>query len=79
MKNATYIAEITTQKAEKYLCDRRKQGSTCLLACSFCINLEIFCMSLLKSVCRFWPIKPRDLSHVVLVAPIFQGIVYHSC
>ena len=33
MKSATYIAEMTTQKAEKYLSEGRKLGSTCLLAC----------------------------------------------
>ena len=33
MKSATYIAEMTTQKAEKYLSEGRKLGSTCLPAC----------------------------------------------
>ena len=32
MKSTTYFAEITTQKAEKYLSDRGKLESTCLLA-----------------------------------------------
>ena len=32
MKNATYLGEITNQKAEKYLPDTGKLESTCLLA-----------------------------------------------
>ena len=34
MKSTTYFAEITNQKAEKYLSERGKLESTCLLACS---------------------------------------------
>ena len=29
MKSTTYISEITIQKAEKYLSEERKLGSTC--------------------------------------------------
>ena len=45
-----------------------------LIAYSFRVNQEIFHVSLLKSVLSFWPINPRDLSHVVSVAPIFSEI-----
>ena len=34
MKSTTYIAVITTHKAEKYLSEGRKLGSTSLLTCS---------------------------------------------
>ena len=34
IKNTTYFAEGTTQKAEKYLSEERKLGSTCFLAYS---------------------------------------------
>ena len=33
MKSATYIPEITTQKAEKYLSEGIKVESTCSLTC----------------------------------------------
>ena len=38
MKSTTYFAEIATQKAEKYLSEGRKLGSTCLLAWSLSVN-----------------------------------------
>ena len=40
MKSTTYIAVITTHKAEKYLSEGRKLGSTSLLTCSFLVNLH---------------------------------------
>ena len=49
-----------------------------LLAYSFRVNQEIFRLSLMKSVLSFWPINPRDLSHVVLVTPIFSEIFNHQ-
>ena len=48
-----HIAEITALKAEKYLSEGRKLGSTCLLAClppRFVSTKKIFHVSLLKSV-----------------------------
>ena len=36
MKSTTYFAEITNQKAEKYLSERGKLESTCLLAGRLC-------------------------------------------
>ena len=77
MKSTTYIIEITTQKNEKYLSEGGNPLA-CLPACfmstkkfSSWVHWEVFCC--------FWPIKLRDLSHVVLVAPIFPGVFfYHS-
>ena len=57
MKSTTYIAEITFQKAEKYLSEGIKLESTCLLACLLAcllhVNQEIFCMILLNNVLPF--------------------------
>ena len=51
MKSTTYIAEITTQKNEKNISLRGESHLLpCLVACLFCVNKEIFCVSLLKSV-----------------------------
>ena len=50
MKSGTYFAEITNQKAEKCLSERGNLESTCLLACSLCVDREIFRVSLLKTV-----------------------------
>ena len=53
MKRTTHFAEITTLKAEKYLSERGKLESTCLLACLPRVNKGIFHMSLLKTVLPF--------------------------
>ena len=53
MKITTYFAELTNQKAEKYLSKRRKLESTCLLTCSPRFNYEIFRVSLVKTVLPF--------------------------
>ena len=53
MKSTTYFAEISKQKAEKYLSVKRKLESTCLLACSPRANKAIFRVSLLKTVLPF--------------------------
>ena len=50
MKSTSYMIEITTQKNEKYVWEEK---STCLVACSPQVNLEIFHVSLLKSVLLF--------------------------
>ena len=77
MKSTTYIVEITTQKNEKYLSEGRNP-----LACSpaCLVSTEKFSPWVYwKVFCRFWPTKPRNLSHVVSVAPVFLGIFfYHS-
>ena len=56
-KQTTYIAEITFQKAEKYLSEGIKLESTCLLACLLAcllhVNQEILCMILLNNVLPF--------------------------
>ena len=38
MKSTTYFAEITNEKADKYLSERGKLESTCLLAYSPRVN-----------------------------------------
>ena len=79
MKSTTYIAEITNQKNEKYLYVGRNPFAwppphlfaSCQLRNFLCVFTEVFC--------RFWPIKLRDLPHVVSAAFIFLGIFfYHS-
>ena len=79
MKSATYFAEITNQKAEKYLFECGKLESYFLaLLLAFC-QLKNFSRVCWKLFRRFWPIKQRNLSHVVKVVPIFTGIYfYHS-
>ena len=42
MKSATYFAEITIQKAEKFLFERGKLESTCLPTCSAWCQLRNF-------------------------------------
>ena len=49
MKSTTYIAEITFQKAEKYLSEGIKLESTCLLAC--------------LPTCLFTSCQPRNFLH----------------
>ena len=39
--------------AEKYMFEKEKLESTCLLACSPCVNQEFFHVSLLKTVLPF--------------------------
>ena len=77
MKSTTYIAEITTQKNEKYLSEGRNP-----LACSpahLVSTKKSSTWVYWKVFWHFWPIKPCNLSDVVLVAPIFLGIFhYHS-
>ena len=77
MKSTTYIVEITTQKNEKYLSEERNPLLARLLAsCQLRNFLREFTE---KCFAVFWPIKLRDLCHVVSVAPIFPGIFfYHS-
>ena len=73
MKSTTYIVEITNQKNEKYLSEGRNPLAWLppRLVSTKKFSAWVFC--------RFWPIKLRDLSHVVLAAPIFLGIFfYHS-
>ena len=82
MKRTTYIAEITTQKAETYLSEGIKLESTCLLAYSpvrFMSTKKFSAWFYWTVFCPFWPIKLCNLSHMVSVAPIFLGIFfYHS-
>ena len=51
--------------------------STCLLACSppCLVSTKKFSPWVYwKVFCHFWPIKLHNLSHMVLVTPIFPGI-----
>ena len=75
MKSTAYIAEITNQKNEKYLSEVRNP-----LACSppHLVSAKKFSVWVYWRVfCRFRPIKPRDLSHVVSAPPIFLGIFFY--
>ena len=75
MKNTTYIAEITNQKNEKYLSEGRN-----LLAClpPRLVSAKKFSAWVYwKVFCRFWPIKLRNLSHMVSISPVFLGIFSH--
>ena len=85
MKSTTYIVEITTQKNEKYLSEERNPLACLparLLAYSparLLSTKKVSTWVYWKVFCHFDPIKLRDLSHVVSVAPIFPGIFfYHS-
>ena len=65
MKRTTYFPKITTQTAEKYPSEGRKIVSTCLLICSparFVSAKKLSGWVYWKVFCRFWQIKPRDLS-----------------
>ena len=77
MKSTTYIVEITNQKNEKYLYVGRNPVAwspprlVSTKKFSACVYWKVFC--------RFWPIRLRDLPHVVLATLIFLGIFfYHS-
>ena len=69
MKSTTYIIEITNQKNENYLYMGRNPVAwlpPCLVLTkkfSACVSWKVFCC--------FWPIKLRDLHHVVSAAPIW--------
>ena len=77
MKSTTYIVEIINQKNEKYLFAGRNPVA-CLhprLVSAKKFSAWVYW----KMFCCFWPIKLRDLSHMVSAAPIFLGIFfYHS-
>ena len=77
MKSTTYIVEITNQKNEKYLYVGKNPVAwspprlVSTKKFSACVYWKVFC--------RFWPIRLRDLPHVVSAALIFLGIFfYHS-
>ena len=77
MKSTTYIVEITNQKNEKYLYVGRNPVAwspprlVSTKKFSACVYWKVFC--------RFWPIRLRDLPHVVSATLIFLGIFfYHS-
>ena len=75
MKSTTYIVEITNQKNEKYLYVGRNPvawSPPCLVSTkkfSVCVYWKVFCC--------FWPVKLRDLPHMVLAALIFLGIFFY--
>ena len=72
MKSTTYIVEITNQKNEKYLYVGRNPVAW---SPPRLVSTKKFS----ACVYRFWPIKLRDLPHVVSAALIFLGIFfYHS-
>ena len=78
MKSTTNIVKITNQKNEKSLSEERNP-----LACSpprLLVSTKKFSSWVYwKVFCRLWPIKLRNLSHVVSAAPIFLEIFfYHS-
>ena len=74
MKSTIYIVEITNQKNEKYLL----WGEIQLLARRVSTK-KFFAWVYWKVFCRFWLIKPRELSHEASAAPIFLGIFFfHS-
>ena len=75
MKSTTYIVEITTQKNEKYLSEERNPLA-CLPA-RLLSTKKVSTWVYWKVFCHFDPIKLRDLSHVVSVAPIFPGIFFY--
>ena len=80
MKSTTYIDEITTQKNEKYLSEGRNP-LVCLPACllASCQLRNFLCEFTEKCFAIFLPIKLHDLSDMILVALLFQGIfLYHS-
>ena len=68
---------LTTQKNENYLSEGRNPLA-CLLG--LLVSAKKFSAWVYwKVFFRFWPIKPRDFSHVVLFAPIYLVIIfYHS-
>ena len=77
-KSEINIAEITTQKVERYLPEGRKFESFCLLTWSpdrFVSTKKFVARVYWKVFCRFWPIERSDLFHVVSVAPICLGIL----
>ena len=75
MKSTTYIVEIINQKNEKYLFAGRNPVA-CLhprLVSAKKFSAWVYW----KMFCCFWPIKLRDLSHVVSAAPIFLEIFFY--
>ena len=75
MKSTTCIVEITNQKNEKYLSEGRKSRAS---SPPLPVSAKKFSAWVYwKFYCRFWPIKLRDLSHVVSSAVIFLGIFFY--
>ena len=77
MKSIKHIVETTNQSNEKYL-PVGENPVTC--SSPHLVSTKKFSTWVYWKVFGyFWPIKLPDLSHVVLIAPIFLGIFfYHS-
>ena len=79
MKSTTYIAEITNQKNEKYLSERRDPLACLPPRLPTLFQLRNFPCEFSEKCFAVFNQSSCTISHVVLAAPIFLGIfLLHS-